>query len=251
MNFQERKGIILKAIEEKGSVGVSELAVITQASEITVRRDLATLAEKGLIYRTHGGAMQVGLTKDPFNFAHKAAVNAERKDYICQLAARHIHDGDVIFMDCGSTIFRLCPLIREKRIKVITNSLPVVYELINSQVSLNLVGGEIDSDRQAVHGLIAEEHIARYQATKAFIGVDGLSLAKGLSALSEKEASIALAIANHANQVFLLCDSGKLEQDKYFPFAPLSLVHTLVTDREIEAGLAQRYRQAGLEVIYT
>jgi DeoR family fructose operon transcriptional repressor len=193
--------------------------------------------------------MQVGLVKDPFNFAQKAAVHAERKDHICEIAARQIQDGDVIFLDCGSTLFRLCPFIREKRIQVITNSLPAVYELINSSVRLNLVGGEIDPDRQAVHGVIAQEHIARYRANKAFIGVDGLSLASGLSAVSEKEASTAMAMARQAQQVFLLCDSGKLEKEQYFPFAPLSLVHTLITDSFAEKTLLERYRQEGLRVL--
>lgn len=249
MNFQERKQIILQLLTEKGSADVKEIASRLHTSEITVRRDLAVLAEKGLLYRTHGGAMQVGLAKDPFNFAQKAAVNAERKDHICEIAARQIQDGEVIFLDCGSTLFRLCPFIREKRIQVITNSLPVVYELINSSVRINLVGGEIDPDRQAVHGVIALEHIARYRASKAFIGVDGLSLASGLSAFSEKEASMALAMSRKAQQVFLLCDSGKLEKEKYFPFAPLSLVHTLITDSLAEQQLLERYRQAGLRVL--
>ena len=249
MNFQQRKRVIVKTVEERGSADVRELADLLQTSDMTVRRDLVQLAAAGLLYRTRGGAMKVSLATDNHQFAHKTAVNAERKDYICQLAAREIQEGDIIFMDCGSTVFRLCQFIRNKRITVITNSLPVVAELMSSEVSINLVGGEVDKERQAVHGLIAEEHMARYRANRAFIGVDGISLQHGLSASSEKEASTATTIARQTDKVYLLCDSSKLETDKYLYFAPLSLFDVLITDREAQPELVAAYRQAGITLI--
>ncbi|WP_080060005.1 DeoR/GlpR family DNA-binding transcription regulator [Spirosoma aerolatum] len=250
MNFQERKSRIVQTVEERGSVDVRDLAELLQTSEMTVRRDLAQLSASGLIYRTHGGAMKVSLATDKHRFANKTAVNAKRKDYICQLAANEIQEGDVIFMDCGSTVFRLCPFIRNKRITVITNSLPVIAELMSSEVTVNLIGGEVDKERQAVHGLIAEEHMARYQANRAFIGVDGISLANGLSANSEKEASTAVAMARQSAQVYLLCDSSKLETTKYLQFAPLTLFDVLVTDNEASPDLLTAYQQAGVKLLY-
>lgn len=249
MNFQQRKQLIVQTVEERGAVDVSELAELLQTSEMTVRRDLVQLAASGLLYRTRGGAMKVSLATDKHRFANKTAVNADRKDYICQLAAQEIQEGDVIFMDCGSTVFRLCPFIRNKRITVVTNSLPVVAELMTSEVTINLVGGEIDKERQAVHGLIAEEHMARYRANRAFIGVDGISLAHGLSANSEKEASTATTMARQTEKVYLLCDSSKLETNKYLYFAPLSLFDVLITDKEAAADVVSAYRQAGITLI--
>ncbi|WP_420147710.1 DeoR/GlpR family DNA-binding transcription regulator [Spirosoma sp.] len=249
MNFQQRKQLIVQTVEERGSVDVSGLADLLQTSEMTVRRDLVQLAASGHIYRTRGGAMKVSLATDRHTFANKTAMNAERKDYICQLAAREIQEGDVIFMDCGSTVFRLCQFIRNKRITVVTNSLPVVAELINSDVAVNLVGGEVDKERQAIHGLIAEEHIARYRANRAFLGVDGISLQNGLSANSEKEASITTAVARQTEKVYLLCDSSKLETDKYLSFAPLSLFNVLITDNEASPDVVKAYRRAGVTLI--
>ncbi len=249
MNFQHRKQLIVQTVDERGSVDVRELAEILKTSEMTVRRDLVQLAASGLLYRTRGGAMKVSLATDQFRFANKAAVNAERKDYICRLAAREIQEGDIIFMDCGSTVFRLCQFIRNKRITVITNSLPVVAELMSSEVIVNLVGGEVDKERQAIHGLIAEEHMARYRAKRAFIGVDGISLQHGLSANSEKEASTAVAMARQSDKVYLLCDSSKLETNKYLYFAPLSLFDVLITDNEAKPELVAAYQRAGITLI--
>ena len=249
MNFQQRKQLIVQTVEERGAAEVPELAEILQTSEMTVRRDLAQLASDGLIYRTRGGAMKVSLATDKHRFVNKTAVNAEQKDYICRLAAQEIQEGDILFMDCGSTVFRLCPFIRNKRITVITNSLPVVAELMDSEVSVNLVGGEVDKERQALHGLMVEEHIARYQANRAFIGVDGISLKNGLSANGEREASTAMAMARQSEKVYLLCDSSKLETDKYLYFAPLTLFNVLVTDSEANPEFIEAYRQAGVTVM--
>lgn len=249
MNFQNRKQLIVQTVEARGSADVRELADLLHTSEMTVRRDLVQLAASGLLYRTRGGAMKVSLATDKFRFANKTAVNAERKDYICELAAKEIQEGDVIFMDCGSTVFRLCQFIHNKRITVITNSLPVIAELLSSDVTVNLVGGEVDKERQAVHGLMAEEHIGRYRANRAFIGVDGISLQNGLSANSEKEASTAVAMARQTERVYLLCDSSKLETDKYLYFAPLSLFDVLITDNEAKPDVVAGYRKAGISVI--
>lgn len=192
----------------------------------------------------------MSLATDKHRFENKAVVNADRKDYICQLAAQEIQEGDVIFMDCGSTVFRLCPFIRNKRITVVTNSLPVVAQLMDSDVSVNLVGGEVDKERQALHGLMADEHIARYRANRAFIGVDGISLQNGLSANSEREASTAIAMARQSEKVYLLCDSSKLETNKYLYFAPLSLFHILITDQQANPEILAAYQQAGITLIH-
>ncbi len=247
MSFQNRKQVILKILEEKGEAEVKDFAQALDISEITIRRDLQQMATDGLLFRTHGGAMKLSLAQMPFTFANKTAVNAKEKDKICQLAAQQIQEGDIILMDCGSTVFKMCQFIKNKRIKVITNSLPVVYELMNSQVSINLIGGEIDQERQAVHGRIAEEHIARYKVDKAFLGVDGISPENGLSAFSENEASITLAMATHAKKRYFLCDASKLGKDKYLVFASLQLVDTLITNATAEA--VKSYEAKGVTVM--
>ena len=249
MNFQLRKHHILTELEQRRSLTVAELAEALATTPITVRRDLAELAKQGLLVRTHGGAVLPSVAKYPVAFARKAAVHLSQKEHICRLAATRIQDGDTIFLDCGSTTALLCPLIRHLSIRVVTNSLPVVFELLGSAVQLVLAGGEVDAERQAVHGILATEQLRRYAVDKAFIGVDGLSRQRGLSANSELEASISLAVLAAARHVYLLCDASKLEQDKHLQFAPLSAVTTLITDQQASAELLASYRETGLEVL--
>ncbi|MBS1530324.1 MAG: DeoR/GlpR transcriptional regulator [Bacteroidetes bacterium] len=233
MNFPKRKQLILKKLDQTGEVDIKQMAEELTVSEITIRRDLNQLADDGLLYRTHGGAMKVDPFEVPHQFVNKAAKNVEAKDAICRAAAAEIADGDIIFMDCGSTVYRLCQFIKSKKIKVITNSLPVVYELQNSQVSLNIIGGEFNAERQAVHGKIASEHIARYHATKAFLGVDGISR-NGLFANSELEADITQAFAANSEKTYLLCDDSKIGKETYLRFGDLEMIDTIITNSDSE-----------------
>jgi len=246
MNFQKRKQIILDKLNVDGEVDVKLMAAELDISEITIRRDLNQLASDGLLYRTHGGAMKVNPLEIPHEFVNKAAKNVEAKDKICRAAAEQINHGDIIFMDCGSTVFRLCQFIKSKKIKVITNSIPVVYELQNSMVSLNIIGGEFNAERQAIHGTMANEHIARYKATKAFLGVDGISR-NGLFANSELEADITQAFAAHSAKTYLLCDDSKIGKESYLKFGELMIINTLITDSN-SAELPEFTKQ-GIKVI--
>lgn len=231
MNAQKRKQHILKQLEASGEVEIRQLGLELNISEITIRRDLNQLAEDGLLYRTHGGAMKVNPLELPHNFINKAAINSDAKDLICRRAAVEINSGDIIFMDCGSTVFRLCPFIRNKKIRVITNSIPVLYALQNCAVSINMIGGEVDAERQAIHGRTAAYHIKQYRAAKAFLGVDGIS-ANGLFANSEKEAAITLAMAGQSAYSYLLCDAAKTGKESYLKFAELGLMDAFISDCE-------------------
>jgi DeoR family fructose operon transcriptional repressor len=244
MNFQLRKHKILEILEANGSAEVPELAKVLGISEITIRRDLNILAEENLLLRTHGGAVKIGLSK--VAFSQKAEVNVEAKDEICKKAASLIQDGDVVFLDCGSTVFRICQYIKNRKIKVVTNSLPIVNELLGSEVNVNFAGGEIDAARQAAHGKIATEHIARYKADIAFVGIDGISIANGLSTNAENEAEMTLSMVNNARVSYFLCDSSKFEKDKYLPFAEISFVKNIISDSRIENEILNKYSKAGI-----
>ena len=239
----------MSLLDEKAALEVAELAEVLGVSEITVRRDLNTLAGQGFLIRTRGGAMSLEASRHPVDFTNKAAVRQKEKEYIARIAVRYIDDGDTVFLDCGSTVFCLAPLLKAKKINVITNSLPLATALLNSQVKINLVGGEVDQERMAVHGTVAVHHISRDKAVKAFIGVDGLSLERGLSSNSEKESEISMAMAKQSKLVYLLCDSSKLEQDRYLAFAPLSSVDYLITDSEAPEDILDRYRKEGLVIL--
>jgi DeoR family fructose operon transcriptional repressor len=251
MQRERRIRHILDTLAREDAVSVGSLVSRFKVSHMTVRRDLAELEAQGYLIRRYGGAVKSEAIERLFSFARRLEKAGEQKEQICRAAARFVQDGEVIFIDCGTTLFRLCRHITRRRsLRVITNSLPVVAELLpHSQIRVSLIGGEVVGERQAIYGPAAERAIGEYHADKAFIGADGLSLAKGLSSYDEKEAGVTRQMAEHARQVYLLCDSSKIERDSYFRFAPPSLFDLLITDGKLEGSLLKRYREHGIRII--
>ena len=246
-----RKEFLLNTINETGILYTNEIMKQCNVSEITIRRDLIELESKGLLVRTHGGAVKSIATDMMFSYEHKINQNRKNKDEICRLAFSFINEGDIIFVDCGTTLSLISKYITKlKSLTVITTSLPVVSELINySNIRLSLIGGEIDSERQATYGSVAENIIGMYHADKAFIGADGISLKKGLSSFDDKEGAVTRMMMENSDKVFLLCDSSKLEKNSFVIFATISGIDHLVTDQQIPPEQLKMYRDAGVDVI--
>ncbi|SHL60918.1 transcriptional regulator, DeoR family [Chitinophaga jiangningensis] len=251
MGYPERKKQILKILDKRESMEVQEIADELGISAVTIRRDLQQLADEELLIRTHGGAMKAP-PRHPFTaYADKETQAVIKKKYIGKLAAALVEPGDTIFLDCGSTVFTMCTHLKDiTPLRIITNSLPVAAAFMDVPgIQVNLAGGEMDGQRKAVHGSKAVEHIRSYHADKAFIGTDGLSVKSGLTAFSETEAIISTAMAGSADQVFVLCDSTKIGRDSYLKFAPLSLLHALVTDKDITLKQMAELKGNGVKVM--
>ena len=246
-----RKGLILNQLKERGYISTREIAREANVSEITIRRDLAKLEEKGLLTRDHRGAVKNGSTGDLFAFYDKISRNSEEKNYICRIASRFIKAGDVIFIDCGSTVSLLVDYIKKiESLTVITNSLPITSELINfGNIKLILVGGEVNSSRRAIYGYSTINSISQYHANKAFIGADGISLLRGITSYNEKAASVTLKMAENSDEVFVLCDSSKIEKDSFVKFAPLSAINYIITDKKIDNMLIPKYDEHGIKLL--
>jgi DeoR family transcriptional regulator, fructose operon transcriptional repressor len=238
-------------LDKSEAITIKDIVNKCKVSEITARRDLISLEQKGIIKRTHGGAILTSGLPELFGFDNKAREHREQKVEICKFAASLIEDNDTIYMDCGTTVFFLARFItRFKNLRVITNSLPVVSELIPyPQLKIYLIGGELDNDRKALYGSMTENLIARYKADKAFIGAGGVSLENGLSSVDEKEASITTKMAEAAKKVFLLCDSSKIENNSYFTYSSVSVLTNLVTDAGISQEHLNLYRNKGINVL--
>ena len=253
MTPELRKKSILKLLDQKDEISIQEIVARCNVSEITVRRDLILLEKKGLLKRIHGGAVRNSVISEIFGFDNNALSCSNQKMDICKLAASQIEENDTIYMDCGTTVYFLAHFLSSfKNLRVITNSLPVVSELMpHPHISVYLIGGELDNIRKALYGPMTENLLSRYKADKAFIGAGGVSLTSGLSSNHEKEASITLKMAEAADKVYLLCDSSKIEKNSYFNYSPLTFVDYLITDKKISPATLELYRSKNINVLTT
>jgi DeoR family fructose operon transcriptional repressor len=250
MDFEGRKRFILNRLEEAGSVLIQEITEKCAVSDVTARRDLATIESQGLLSRIHGGAVKSRTADSMFSYDKKALHNRDQKMMIAAAAAPFIQENDSIYIDCGTTVYHLSGFITHfKNLRVITNSLPVVSELIfQTGIRVFLLGGELDNTRRAMYGPMSENMIRYYRARKAFIGAGGVSLADGLSAGNEKEASITRMMAQAADTVYLLCDSSKIEKNAFVHYAPLEMIDYLITD-QMAPELIAAYEKQNIKVI--
>jgi|SRR5665647_69040 len=253
MTQELRKKLILKLLEQNEEVSIQEIVLRCEISEITVRRDLTFLEKKGLLKRTHGGAVRNTIVTELFGFDNRSRDRRNQKMEICKLAASFIEENDTIYMDCGTTVYYLSLLLpRFKNLRVITNSLPVVSQLMpHPHIKVYLIGGELDTSRKALYGPMTENLLSRYKADKAFIGAAGVSLLQGLSSNHEKEASVTLKMAEAADKVYLLCDSSKIENISYFNYSSLSLLDYLITDKKISPTLLEMYKSKNINILAT
>ncbi len=251
MEHELRKRYILNYLNKNESISIQDIVGNFDISEITARRDLNELESKGFLFRVHGGAIKSKMTGGLFDFNNKAIQFRDQKIEICRYAAGFIEEGDTIYMDCGTTVYFLARFLKKiQNLRVITNSLPVISELLPfPRIKVYLIGGELDNSRKALYGPMTENLLNRYKADKAFIGAGGVSIAHGLSSVDEKEASITIKMAESAKQVFLLCDSSKLEKDSYFTYSSLSLVTYLITNNSVEKQLLELYRKNGINIV--
>ena len=251
MSQEQRKKYILNYLDKNESISIQNIVKSFNVSDITIRRDLNDLEKQGFLIRTHGGAIKSNITGGMFDFDNKTVQFRNQKIAICKYASHYIEEDDTIYMDCGTTVYYLAKYLSKfHRLRVITNSLPVISELLPFPgIKVYLIGGELDSSRKALYGPMTENLLNRYNADKAFIGAGGVSVAHGLSSTDEKGASVTIKMAESAKQVFLLCDSSKLERDSYFTYSSLSLVNYLLTNSGIDRQIIDLYQKHNINII--
>jgi DeoR family fructose operon transcriptional repressor len=251
MHATERKRFILNSLSTADSISVQELIDHCKVSAVTIRRDLTELERRGLIARSYGRIHRLQSVDHLIAFDARANLMVKEKNELCRRAASFIRAGDILFVDCGTTMSYLAQYIRDiPNLHVITNSLPLMSALIDAKgIRVNLIGGEVDPDRKAVYGPVAERQIADYHADKAFIGADGVSTKNGLSSDHERESAVTRRMMQSADSVFLLCDHSKLEKDSYIRFADLSAIDCLVTDSGADREVLSRYEAQKITVV--
>jgi len=159
---------------------LADLSKMLNASEATIRRDLERLEETGFLERTHGGAVLTQrLSREP-QYKKRLSDNPTAKASIGGFAATLIEDGDVVFVNGGTTTTEVIRNIRPNaEITVITNNFFAAQEIEQIGFELILLGGTYLPVSLSVGGYFAIENLMRVYADKTFIGVDGISLKYG------------------------------------------------------------------------
>lgn len=253
MHESERHRVILSAVQAKPFVAVAELVELTESSEATIRRDIATLHLKKKLRRVRGGAEAIApmsvtaLTGRPF--ALNAAVNTAQKRAIARAAVDLCDDGDAIIINGGTTTFQMVHPLATRRLQVFTNSFPIAEHLLHhSRNVVMLSGGTIYREQNIVLSPFENDVTRNFYARRMFMG------AQGVAPLGVMEADPLIIQAEEkligqADEVVLLVDATKFTRRSALILCPLSRIHTVITDDRIEDRHAALLEDAGVRLI--
>lgn len=246
----ERRQAILAMVRANGAMSLREMARVTQASEVTVRRDLRALEAEGHLSRRHGGAVAVGGSVHEPSYTEKTHVAADAKAAIAELAVGLIEDGDALVLGPGTTTQALARrLVRFHELTVVTNSLLVAQALVRARgVEVFVTGGTLRGPIHALVGGSAEQALAGLRTPKAFLSGNGLTVEHGLSTPNLHMATIDRAIVAAGREVVVLADHTKVGVDTMVQTLPAADITTLITDDGVPAAELDRFRAVGIDV---
>jgi len=253
MHESERHRIILSVIQEKPVVTVAEMVALTDSSEATIRRDIATLHVQHKLRRVRGGAESinppqfVGLAGRTFSV--NETINATKKRAIALAAVELCNDGDAIIINGGTTTFQMVHPLATKRLQVFTNSFPIAEHLLkHSKNTVTLSGGTIYREQNIILSPFDNDVTKNFYAQKMFMGAQGL----GPLGLMEADPLLIQAeqkLINQADELVVLVDSSKFKKRSSLILCGLKRISTVITDDGIEDRSAKMLEQAGVNLI--
>lgn len=245
----ERQQKIVEIVQTQHVVKHSELTKKLQISMETLRRDIQILVKQGLVEKFYGGIKAVEQPLTETIIEQRMVSQLDEKVTIAKACAALIKDGDCIFLDSGSSTYQIAKFIHHKKnVTVITNSLPIALELLNTPVELILLGGKV---RHSEKSIVAYDFLLQYDQlniSKAFICTSGISLKNGLSDFNLEEVVTRRNIVHIAQAVYVVADHTKFERDVTVKICPLSDVNYFITDANLSDNIYKQYQDAGINI---
>ena len=243
---------LAELLKQNSVLTVDELVRRFGVSAQTMRRDFAYLAQRGLLTRTHGGAVARASEALGFEGAFKTrmAQNAPLKAAMARVALELVAPGSTVMLDASTSVLALARrLPRDAELHAIVNALPVASELGGrTNVMTTLIGGSVRATSLSASGPLAESMLRRLFADTAFISARGLSLERGLTEANPAESALKEIMISNATRVVALVDSSKFGRSALSYFAPVTELDVIVTDSGADARTLRALRERGIDV---
>lgn len=247
----DRQQQIARFVSERQRATVEELSAQFSVSEATIRRDLEKLQHSGAVRRAHGGAIAVERAAPEPPVVLRLREASEQKVRIGAAAAELIHDGETVFLGSGTTTQEVARHLGDKRgLTVITNALNIANVIAGyPDMALIITGGLLRGSELSMIGHLAEQALRDLRPEKVIMGIRALDTAEGLTNEYGSETMIDRLVIRSAPQVIVVADSSKFGKVSTLVVAPITSVHTLVTDGAAPAEQVAALRRQGVRVI--
>lgn len=260
----ERRRRIVDVLARRGAVRVTDLAQQLAVAEETVRRDLKVLDGRGLVQRTHGGAvtrevsgaagLSSGAVAVDTSFEQRRQEKLEQKQAIARLAVRGIVDGQTIALDGSTTALELATVLPEMTAKgvgvtVVTNSVVIAGRLAGRVgVQVICTGGVLDADLKMMTGTLAVEALERLNIDVAFFSCRGVDVRRGYTDPTDAGATFKKALVKRAGRSVVVADSSKFEVRGAVMIGAVDSVDEVITDDLADGAVIRGLRRAGVKV---
>lgn len=253
---QTRLAAILSALQQSGSVSVDGLSKELEVSLVTIRRDLDALERRGMLRRTHGGAVSIEpLFYEPFrndrSFQAQVERFAEDKHRIGRAAAALIKDGEMIALTPGTTtteVIRGIPF--NHKITVVTSTVNVAMELSKRKdLEVFVTGGHLRGEWFSLVGPTAVQSLSRLLIHTLFIGADGIDAKRGVTCYSPDEAQLNSAMVKRAQRKIAVVDHSKFGVVAGWCICPTSELDIIITDSDATDEMIAPFEKAQIQVL--
>lgn len=251
----QRRNEILYHLKKNQFVRSSTLSEIMCVSEATIRRDLEVMEKEGIIERTHGGAIVSQHMHAEPAFESSSESQFNEKDAIGATAASLVRSGDTIFINFGTTNTQVARHLKTRteleNVTIVTNNISVLLELqYTPSFNIILLGGNYRSHSHSLVGMLTMKSLEGIFASKAFIGVDGISLKHGCTTPVETDAEISQKMIENTNgQIIIVADNSKWGVVSSYKVTSLNKISTLITDFNISPDAIKILQSIPIEVI--
>lgn len=248
------ENILLKELQLNGCVTLREAIEKFGISEATARRLFTRLESKGLGIRSHG---KISLPDSSYNFYRYEAseeLYVKEKKQIAEEAVKLLSNGDVLFLDSGTTVclfsMALAETLRQKQlhnIKVFTNSYMII-NILNDLAEVVLIGGTYRPNRKDFCGYMAEKSMKDCHFDKCFLGTDGYNAMAGFTTTDFESARICETAIERSDNSIILMDSHKYKKAAVICFTKGENISLVITDQNIPEEGVKQFKSVGLNL---
>lgn len=252
MLYNERVKLIMENSKKKSVVKVNDLAEELNVSVDTVRRDLKSMEEQGLLKCVRGGAYFLEYDMAVSTFINRDVINVEKKFQAAKKAVKNIKNGDVITMNSGTTNRIIAEEIvkNDFDITVITNNIAAINILMQKpSIKVIVPGGFLDSTEKSIFGGACEHEFEKYNPDICFLSINAVDLSKGYSDFRLKEIDLIKIMAQNSKKTIAVMDSSKFDKISKQTVFPLNCVDLLVTDDKLSKEVFDKYSKNDINII--
>jgi DeoR family transcriptional regulator, glycerol-3-phosphate regulon repressor len=249
MLAEQRHQYILSQVNRNGALSVSELVRELRVSRETIRRDLNTLSERGLLVTTHGGALSSGRREPDIDV--REAANANAKRLIGERAAAFVPDGASVIIDSGSTTHAVARALTDRhRLTVYTNDWRIALLLgRRNENRVTLLGGELSDHEEATFGLDTVQQLDQYHADYAFVGAGGITADGWLTDYSRMVAEVRSRMLTATGCAIVVADQSKFGRVTPVRINGFERVRYVITEVAPDKSVVRAIAARGPELI--